>query len=104
LTFLDHHLKVGNSLYGVPFNRLSMLPTTNNARKQDLFQEIREQTIRAVVEKLGGITGTDSDHIDDVKYKGEVNRSIIDFTQRLRDIAHVWLGRFLASRTAMASL
>ncbi len=92
LTFLDHHLKVGNSLYGVPFNRLSMLPTTNNARKQDLFQEIREQTIRAVVEKLGGITGIDSDHIDDVKYKGEVNRSVIDFTQRLRDIAHVWLG------------
>jgi hypothetical protein len=92
LTFLDHHLKVGNSLYGAPLNRLSVLPTTKIASKPDLFQEIREQTIQAVVEKLGGITSTDSDHIDDVKYKGEVNRSIINFTQRLRDIANVWLG------------
>jgi hypothetical protein len=92
LTFLDHHLKVGNSLYGTPLNRLSALPTTKNTGNQLLFQEIHEQTIRAVVEKLGGITRTDSDHIEDVKYKGEVNRSVIDFTQRLRDIAHVWLG------------
>jgi hypothetical protein len=92
LTFLDHHLKVGNSLYGATLSCLSSLPTTKNFGKQDLFQEIREQTIRSVVEKLGGITGTDSDQIDDVKYKGEVNRSVIDFTQRLRDIANVWLG------------
>ncbi len=92
LTFLDHHLKVGNSLYGATLSCLSSLPTTKNVGKQDLFQEIREQTIRSVVEKLGGITGTDSDQIDDVKYKGEVNRSVIDFTQRLRDIANVWLG------------
>ncbi len=91
LTFLDHHLKVGNSLYGAPLNRLSTLPTTKNASKHDLFQEIREQTIQAVLERLGRITATDSDHIEDVKYKGEINRSIIDFTQRLRDIANVWL-------------
>ncbi len=92
LTFLDHHLKVGNSLYGASLNRLSSLPTTKNASKHDLFQGIREQTIQAVVEKLGAITGTDSNQIEDVKYKGEINRSVIDFTQRLRDIANVWLG------------
>jgi len=92
LTFLDHHLKVGNSLYGAPLNRLHLLPTSKNASEPDLFQETREQTIQAVVEKLGQITSIDSDHIEDVKYKGEINRSIIDFTQRLRDIANVWLG------------
>jgi hypothetical protein len=92
LTFLDHHLKVGNSLYGAPLKRLYSLPTSKSASEPDLFQEIREQTIQAVVEKVGQITSIDSDHIEDVKYKGEINRSIIDFTQRLRDIANVWLG------------
>ncbi len=104
LTFLDHHLKVGNSLYGTPLNRLSALPAARNANKPDLFQEIREQTIQAVVEKLGQITGTDSDHIEDVKYKGEINRSIIDFTQRLRDIANVWLGTLFGLKNSNSKL
>src|SRR5260370_8674953 len=104
LTFLDHHLKVGNSLYGAPLNLLSALPTAKNAARQDLFQERREQIIQAVMKQLKGITRTDSDHIEDVKYKGEINRSVIDTTQRPRDIANVWLGTLFGLQNSNGQL
>ncbi len=92
LTFLDHHLKVGNSLYSTPLNRLSTLPTANRASTCDLFEPLRQQTFQAVLARIGEITSADSDDIQDVKHKGEAYRTASDLIQRLRDIANVWLG------------
>ena len=92
LTFLDHHLKVGNSLYGAPLARLSTLPTFKKTpNTNDIWQSLREQTIASVLEEIGRITHTDSDRIEDVKYKGEANRTAESFLQRLKDLANVWL-------------
>ncbi len=91
LTFLDHHLKVGNSLYGAPFARIATLPTPKKPVNDGLFGELRERTIRSVLEEIGKITETDSEHIEDVKYKGEAHRNAYEVTNRLRDVANVWL-------------
>jgi len=106
LTFLDHHLKVGNSLYGAPMARLSRLPVAagkakarkggNGVEGNDLFGLLREQTIKVVLGQLSKITGGDSDRIEDVRRKGEANRSATAYLTRLRDIANVWLGSLYA--------
>ena len=106
LTFLDHHLKIGNSLYGTPLNRLAALPklgvTASSQPKSatsDLFSSIREQTIQAVLRELAEITNVDSDSIAVVKHKGEANKSAHAFTERLRVAANVWLATLFGLQT-----
>ena len=103
LTFLDHHLKLGNSLYGAPLNRLSTLPTTRKDSRKDLFQEEREQTIQKVSSELEKITDADSDRIEDVKYKSDINSTVSKFTRRLRDIADLWLATLFGLRNSKGS-
>lgn len=91
LTFLDHHLKCGNSLYGAPLRRLSLLPASKSTRSNNLFGELSETVLRDLTAQIGLITRVDSDHIDDVKAKGESHRRAQDLTRRLADLAHVWL-------------
>lgn len=92
LTFLDHHLKIGNSLYSTPLSRLSMLPMAKMVSTGDLWENLRQETLKNALAKLGEITTRDSDDIQDVKQKGKVHRDVNDVVQRLRDIANVWLG------------
>lgn len=91
LTFLDHHLKIGNSLYGAPLAHLSTLPGQEKPQGDDLFRAPFNETIQQVLGELGKITHLDSDRIEDVKFKGEANRAAQAFAQRLRDLANVWL-------------
>ena len=92
LTFLDHHLKIGNSLYSTPLSRLSVLPTAKKVSTGDLWENLRQETFQNALAKLGEITRRDSDDIEDVKQKGKAYRDVNDVVQRLRDIANVWLG------------
>jgi len=104
LTFLDHHLKIGNSLYGAPLHRLEGLPTAKKEKRKEqqknLLQFVREKTIQAMLRELGQITRNDSDDITDVKRKEESNKNALNLSQRLRDIAHVWLGTLFGLRNS----
>lgn len=91
LTFLDPHLKCGNSLYGAPMRRLSFLPTSKSSQTNTLFGDQADQTLRALTAQLGQITGADSEHIGDVKQKAAQYRQVEQLTRRLSDIANVWL-------------
>ncbi|HEX9990482.1 MAG TPA: Eco57I restriction-modification methylase domain-containing protein [Chloroflexia bacterium] len=91
LTFFEHHLKKGNSLYGAPLTRLAMLPTAKKRPPNDMFQTHCKQTLRVVLDRMEVISNMDSDHIDNVNAKGEINEEIRKLTQPLRDLANVWL-------------
>lgn len=99
LTFLDHHLKCGNSLYGTPLSRLSSLPTAKKHTDDPLFRVVREETIQSVLKEMAEITLTDSDTIETVKHKGEANRTVRAFTERLRVVADVWLATLFGLKT-----
>lgn len=96
LTFLDHHLKVGNSLYGTPLKRLSTLPTTKNGKDDPLLRMILEATIGDILGDVADITGVDSDDIMVVKHKGDAFQAAEAKAARLRDIANVWLASLFA--------
>jgi hypothetical protein len=91
LTFLDHHLKVGNSLYGAPLKRLGSLPTAKAQKDDPLFRLVREQVVEGTLKEIGAITNVDSDSIEVVKRKGEANETARNLLERLRAVADVWL-------------
>jgi hypothetical protein len=96
LTFLDHHLKHGNSLYGAPLKRLSSLPIKkpmpDAPTTTDFFQAAFDNALTPILYDLMRITAVDSEHIEDVKAKDEAYQHIKAAAQRLRDVANVWLG------------
>lgn len=111
LTFLNHHLKVGNSLYGTPLARLGTLPETAKTKAKaedkaktgtetgagpeaatlDIFDFLVREAIPLLLEDLKAIAGSDSDEIADVKWKERAYTSLSTSSQRLRDMANVWL-------------
>jgi type I restriction-modification system DNA methylase subunit len=92
LTFLDHHLKVGNSLYGAPLARLASLPTAKNApSNDDMFRLAYQKILGEVLGQLASITANDSEHIEDVKGKDKAYHAAQAQARRLRDVADVWL-------------
>lgn len=97
LTFLDHHLKIGNSLYGAPLERLSRLPvtkeaaTTGEANTTDMFHQLAQRTLQSMLGELRLINAGDSERIEDVKSKGEAYRRAQALARRLRDLADAWL-------------
>lgn len=92
LTFLDHHLKVGNSLYGAPLTRLASLPTAKTAPgSDDMFRLAYQKILGEVLGQLANITASDSEHIEDVKGKGKAYHAAQAQARRLRDVADVWL-------------
>ncbi len=95
LTFLNHHLKIGNSLYGAPLNALEALPTAKQPREEPLFREIREAVIKAILSDLAEIMAADSDTITAVKRKENLQKHAHAKATRLRDIANVWVASLL---------
>jgi len=95
LTFLDHHLRTGNSLYGTPLTRLAALPAAKQVKEDPLFKLLRETVIANVLKDLADITSVDSDTITTVKQKGEAFKQAEGKATRLRDIANVWLASLL---------
>ena len=91
LTFLNHHLKVGNSLYGTPLARLGSLPGAAKAKSDGFFDLLLSETIRSLLEELKRIAGSDSDRIEDVKFKERTYAWVTASSRRLRDVANVWL-------------
>jgi hypothetical protein len=100
LTFLDHHLKVGNALYGTPLARLAALPTTKTPKPQPLFDTVREAMVGELLRDARAITTADSDDIVAVKHKGTQLQAVEAKMVRLRDIANVWLASLFGLTTS----
>ncbi len=92
LTFLDHHFKVGNSLYGAPLAKLASLPNTKNPQGgDDIFRLAYQHILGEALEQMASITAVDSERIEDVKSKGKTYHAAFAQARRLRDVADVWL-------------
>lgn len=94
LTFLNHHLKSGNTLYSVPRACVSIFPWTkknSSIGESNHLQRSCEGAVQDSQGKLASIITMDSNDIWNVKDKDTANRRAVDAMQPWRDIAHVWL-------------
>jgi hypothetical protein len=105
LTFLDHHLKVGNSLIGAKVNDLKILPTFEKKRKirnanakrntiQDtLWNSTIEQHFDDLIKRYAEIAEQTDDDLATVKKKQKEYNALKESELNLRfhELANVWL-------------
>jgi len=101
LSFLDHHLRCGNSLIGAKIDDVSgVLPNVKIRSKkkeengkqvqQTIWSRELQETLKSVLSKLAEIEQMPSDTIEQIKQKERVHENIIKMMQRFKEVADVY--------------
>jgi len=94
LTFLDHHLKCGDSIMGVRLQDIMVYPRETNINEQINISEYIDTTkIDLINDKFQHFLSTSSEQIQDVNSKKDEYHAIEEdpFLNHLKDIATLWL-------------
>ena len=95
LTFLDHHLRCGDSIIGARVSRLGGLPGEVGLFQTQFSDEIRD-AIPALLQPLNEIRAIPSDTADHVKQKEQVfRRSFLTTLSRFIRTADLWTSEAL---------
>jgi hypothetical protein len=102
LTFLDHHLRTGNSLIGTDLNDLKTLPWSNkttDSKYPTLFSypSFREEFIPKVLSAFSEMEASSEDLFDIDRKKGKL-KEIENLRKGLKCIADTWLATFFGHR------
>jgi type I restriction-modification system DNA methylase subunit len=96
LTFLDHHLRCGNSLVGATMKDLNSLPCLDS---MPLLEQVVSSQLPAVIEGLKLISKKPSDTADQVKEKAKIYHQTVErIRQPFIDIANVWCATFFLDK------
>jgi len=100
LSFLDHHLRCGNSLIGARVDDLGIAPVAKKRRKAEeevtgqlsMFEDDAfRQSMMTAVDSMWLIEGTDSSTVEGVKEQERIYRELRDeLTRRYRRLADLW--------------
>lgn len=89
LTFLDHHLRCGDTLIGATIQRLNSLPGDEGLL--GLFTQEIETALPAILEPLAAISGIPSDTAEQVKKKERIyKRRFLPALRRFSAVADLW--------------
>ena len=99
LTFLDHHLRTGNSLLGAKLEDLGTLPQNGkivNSKKVETnlyYPSFRKEYIPTVLRLIKEMDFS-SEQIEDVERKKAKYKEWVDLKQNLQIVADMWLSTF----------
>jgi hypothetical protein len=97
LTFLDHHLRCGNSLVGANVGALESLPGTEG---QGLFEQQVSSRFPSVLDGLKLIVDKPSDTAEQVKEKAKVFKNVVDAMRKpFVEVADLWCANWFLERT-----
>jgi hypothetical protein len=94
LSFLNHHLKTGNSLVGARISDLRQLPNAKKDKDEPSLPLYIDETIGLVLSEYEGIAAQDSDAMDAVEDKKRRDKHIGEILTRVKDLANVWVSAF----------
>jgi type I restriction-modification system DNA methylase subunit len=113
LSFLDHHIRVGNSLVGTNFSDIKDANVSVReeerrrkalARKQQKDAAVGQLTlfsdadftegVRFAVKQMNAIEGTVAEHVSDVKHQEELYAKLRERLSAWREVADVWTARY----------
>jgi type I restriction-modification system DNA methylase subunit len=107
LNFLDHHLKVGNSLIGAWVEDLGTLPARTNkgkaknadvqARQKNLFEIQFDQRLPEMLNKVLEIIRRRSDTLDDIKAKLDADRAVEELRAPFKAVADLWTSMYFGN-------
>jgi hypothetical protein len=96
LTFLDHHLRHGDSLVGADLNELRTLPGAPPLIADAIRDQV-QQILAVLVQAFAEISSIPSDSVQHVKQKeGLFLRKCEQARRPLRTVADIWCGTFFA--------
>jgi Eco57I restriction-modification methylase len=103
LSFLNHHLKWGNALFGARIRDLGTPPDAHktgkgkgrsrkDTRTGNLFELRFRERVPIMVRDLLGIIGSETLTIKDVQAKKALETSIEEIKQPFKNLANIWVG------------
>lgn len=94
LTFLNHHLRNGNSLVGAKVSNLGVLPGEAPLLGDPFIRQVEEK-LPILLHPLAEIRALPSDSVDQVKQKQRLFRQFEQARESFRRTANVWSATFL---------
>ena len=103
LTFLDHHLRCGDSLIGTRVQRMAGLPGDDNLFASQFAEEI-QTALPTLMQPLNEISQIPSDTAEHVKKKERIfRRQFLPSLDRFSQTANVWTAEALEQGTVVAA-
>ena len=98
LSFLDHHLRCGNSLIGAELERLTVLPG-GQAEQTPLWSFGLKSHTDGLLKRYSLMAALPDDNLQMVKWKEDQFRQIkeSELSRRLAELANVWLSTFFGN-------
>lgn len=106
LSFLDHHLRHGDSLVGARLRDLLTLPSTTKNRKKKaqpaeqstlLDETLLTEEINTAVQRMMGIEQLTSDSVEQIHRKEQMFAELHDAVGRWRTLADVWVSSYFGN-------
>lgn len=103
LSFLDHHLRCGNSLIGAKLDSLMVLPSSKRDPDQlPMWQFVLKQQkehTEDLLRQYGEMAALADDDLKTIKWKEEKYRELRDseLSRRLEELANVWLSTYFGN-------
>jgi type I restriction-modification system DNA methylase subunit len=94
LTFLDHHLRTGNSLIGARLAELGALPQEIEVRASAVAQQVEHQ-LSVLLEPLAEIRNMPSETVPQIKRKEQLYRRFEKAREPFRLVADLWTSTFV---------
>jgi len=99
LSFLDHHLRCGNSLIGADLHRLAVLPGCPSEDTPIWHFGLKSHTEK-LLKKYSDMATTPDDSLEKVKWKEDQFHQIkeSELSLRLAEVANVWLSTYFGNQ------
>jgi len=107
LSFLDHHLRCGNSLIGARIEHLSYLPLHKLKKKNidgkgkqlELFNKTRfKEDITTIIKGYKAIEEMSSEKFADIKAKEKAFHKLLEESNRYKEIANLYISFFFGNK------
>lgn len=113
LNFLDHHLKVGNSLIGAWVGDLGSLPTKRrrvrltdreeiSARQMNLLEQRLNEKLPVMLGKVLEISERPSETLEDIRGKEAADQAIRELKAPFKAVADLWVSTYFGNEVRPA--
>ena len=110
LNFLDHHLKVGNSLIGAWVEDLGSLPVTKKRaipkkgepQQLSYFDRSLNEVLPTVLQKAREISERPSENMEDIWEKEAAEDAVEDLTTPFKGVANLWTSTYFGNELTQA--
>jgi hypothetical protein len=112
LNFLDHHLKIGNSLIGAWVDDLGSLPVPTkkgrarkaepDVRQMNLFETRLAERLPAMLQKVLGIIRGRSDTLEDIEAKAAADQAVEQLKAPFKAVADLWTSTYFGNEVKEA--